>query len=97
MFQNKRKIIVLELLSYQVSYMIYMWLGLYGYIIKPIKLKMTQSKTISLAIFSCFLMKRYKLQRKNVWLYINEVLDIVDEFNYLGMMFNYNGKFSKTQ
>ena len=31
------------------------------------------------------------------WLYNNEVLDIVDEFNYLGMMFNYNGKFSKTQ
>ena len=38
-----------------------------------------------------------KLQRKDVWLYNNEVLDIVDEFNYLGMMFNYNGKFSKTQ
>ena len=42
-------------------------------------------------------MNRCKLQGKDVWLYINEVLDIVDEFNYLGMMFNYNGKFSKTQ
>ena len=40
---------------------------------------------------------RSKLQRKVVWLYNNEVLDIEDEFNYLGMMFNYNGKFSKTQ
>ena len=39
---------------------------------------------------------RGKLQRKDIWLYNNEVLDIVDEFNYLGMMFNYNGKFSKT-
>ena len=40
---------------------------------------------------------RGKLQRKDVWLYNNEVLDIVDEFDYLGMMFNYNGKFAKTQ
>ena len=29
-------------------------------------------------------------------MYNNEVLDIVDEFNYLGMMFNYKGKFIKT-
>ena len=43
------------------------------------------------------LRNRCKLQRKDVWLYNNEVLDIVDEFNYLGMLFNYNGKFSKTQ
>ena len=40
---------------------------------------------------------RGKLQRKDVWLYNNEVLDIVDEFNYLGMFFNNHGKFSKTQ
>ena len=38
---------------------------------------------------------RGKLQRKDVWLHNNEVLDIVDEFNYLGMMFNSNGKFLK--
>ena len=43
------------------------------------------------------LRNRCKLQRKDVWLYNNEVLDIVDEFNYFGMMLNYNGKFSKTQ
>ena len=30
-------------------------------------------------------------------MYNNDVLDIVDEFNYLGMMFNYKGKFIKTQ
>ena len=35
---------------------------------------------------------RDKLQRKDVWLYNNKVLDILDEFNYFGMMFNYNGK-----
>ena len=40
---------------------------------------------------------RGKLQRKDVFLYNNEVLNIVDEFNCLGMMFNYNGKFAKTQ
>ena len=40
---------------------------------------------------------RGKLQRKDVGLYNNEVFDIVDEFNYLGMMFNHNGKFSKIQ
>ena len=34
---------------------------------------------------------RGKLQRKD------EELDIVDEFNYLGIMFNYHSKFSKTQ
>ena len=40
---------------------------------------------------------RGKLQRQDVWFYNKEVLDIVDAFTYLGMMFNYNGKFSKTQ
>ena len=30
-------------------------------------------------------------------MYNNEVLEIVGEFNYFGMMLNYNGKFSKTQ
>ena len=40
---------------------------------------------------------RGKLQRKDVWLYNNEELDIVDKFNYLGIMFNYHSKFSKTQ
>ena len=40
---------------------------------------------------------RGKLQRKDVWLYNNEELDIVDEFNNLGIMFNYHSKFSKTQ
>ena len=40
---------------------------------------------------------RGKLQRTDVWLYNNEVLDIVDEFYYLDMILNYNSKFSKTQ
>ena len=43
------------------------------------------------------LRNRGKLQRKDVWLYTNEVLDTVDESSYLGMMFYYNGKFSNTQ
>ena len=56
------------------------------------KLNVNTSKTI-IVVFR----NRGKLQRTDVWLYNNEVLDIVDEFNYLGMMFNYNGKFSITQ
>ena len=40
---------------------------------------------------------RGQLQRKDVWLYNKEELDIVDELNHFGMMFNYNGKFFKTQ
>ena len=31
------------------------------------------------------------------WLYNGEEIDIVDEFCYLGIVFNYNGKFYKTQ
>lgn len=33
----------------------------------------------------------------NVWLYDNNVLDVVDQFNYLGLLLNYNGKFNITQ
>lgn len=37
-------------------------------------------------------------QRENeYWTYNNVNIDVVDEFNYLGMLFNYNGKFKKTQ
>lgn len=42
MFQKKRKTIILALLLYWVSYMIYMWMRLYKYV----KLKMTQRQCI---------------------------------------------------
>lgn len=31
------------------------------------------------------------------WFYNNNEVQLVSEFNYLGMLFNYNGKFNKTQ
>ena len=37
-----------------------------------------------------------KIRNDEVWFYNGIKLDVVDEFKYLGMLFNYNGKFLKT-
>ena len=31
------------------------------------------------------------------WTYDGKNIEVVDQFNYLGMLFNYNGKFTQTQ
>ena len=36
-------------------------------------------------------------QAKPVFHYNADILDIVDDFSYLGIKFNYNGKFRKNQ
>ena len=38
-----------------------------------------------------------KIRRKPVFHYNAELLEIVDDFSYLGIKFNYNGKFGKTK
>jgi hypothetical protein len=38
-----------------------------------------------------------KVNDKEKWTYDGKNLEIVNTFNYLGMLFNFNGKFSKTQ
>ena len=43
------------------------------------------------------LQKEKKIDENNIFLYNAEVLDIVDVFSYLGIKFNYNGKFRKTK
>ena len=37
------------------------------------------------------------LHRNEQWFYGGKKLDIVNQFNYLGLLFNYNGKFFQTQ
>ena len=37
------------------------------------------------------------LRENETWLYQGEEIEIVQQFNYLGMNFNYNGKFNITQ
>ena len=38
-----------------------------------------------------------KIKENEIWFYDNKQLDVVNEFKYLGLLFNYNGKFLKTQ
>ena len=38
-----------------------------------------------------------KIRRKPVFHYNAEIFEIVDDFSYLGIKFNYNGKFGKTK
>ena len=38
-----------------------------------------------------------RLKDNEKWVYNNCELEIVDEFNYLGLLLNYNGKFTKAQ
>lgn len=40
---------------------------------------------------------RGKVLRREVWNYNGKLIDVVDDFNYLGTIFNYTGKFSKNQ
>ena len=37
------------------------------------------------------------LRENDKWFYHGNEIEVVNEFNYLGLLFNYNGKFSKTQ
>ena len=37
------------------------------------------------------------LRENEKWFYNGRELETVNEFNYLGMLFNYNGKFNLTQ
>ena len=37
------------------------------------------------------------IRNNEKWYYNNENIEIVNEFNYLGLLLNYNGKFFKTQ
>ena len=37
------------------------------------------------------------IKENEKWFYDNCELEIVDEFNYLGLLLNYNGKFTKAQ
>ena len=38
-----------------------------------------------------------KIKENEIWFYDNKQLDVVNEFKYLGLLLNYNGKFLKTQ
>ena len=38
-----------------------------------------------------------KVRKEETWYYEGCKLDVVNEFKYLGMLLNYNGKFLKTQ
>ena len=38
-----------------------------------------------------------KIKEIEKWFYNNFELETVDEFNYLGLLLNYNGKFTKAQ
>ena len=38
-----------------------------------------------------------KLKKKISWMYDNKFIDVVDNFNYLDITFNFNGNFHKTQ
>jgi hypothetical protein len=38
-----------------------------------------------------------KIRGNETWSYDNACLEVVNEFNYLGVLFNYNGKFRNTQ
>ena len=38
-----------------------------------------------------------KLKKKFCWMYDNKSIDVVDNFNYLGITLNFNGNFHKTQ
>ena len=37
------------------------------------------------------------IKENKKWFYDNCELEIVDEFNYLGLLLNYNGNFTKAQ
>ena len=37
-----------------------------------------------------------KLSTKEKWVYNNESIEVVDCFDYLGLIINFNGKFTKT-
>jgi hypothetical protein len=41
--------------------------------------------------------KRSRIKLNLCWKYDNEVMDIVDNLNYLGVTLNFNGNFNKTQ
>ena len=55
------------------------------------KLQVNVSKT-KVVVFS-----KGKIRQKPVFYYNGETLEIVDDFSYLGIKFNYNGKFGKTK
>lgn len=55
------------------------------------KLQVNTSKT-KVVIFS-----KGKIRQKPVFYYNGETIEIVDDFSYLGIKFNYNGKFGKTK
>ena len=40
---------------------------------------------------------RGQIRIDEFWTYNGEILDIVDDFNYLGTIFNYTGSFTKNQ
>ena len=40
---------------------------------------------------------RGQIRIDEIWTYNGEILDIVDDFNYLGTIFNYTGSFTKNQ
>ena len=39
--------------------------------------------------------KRGNLKRNEKWIYNNEELDVVNDFNYLGVTYNYTGNFNQ--